>query len=351
MPRSAATAQMPMVRGEALVDFLEALYRWDTSDEAWLRGLCGPLLQVVPSGLWVQANTFDVSDYRFRCPTLVSHGAPPSLEEHFLRESERFTPDVIARCYYATSVATLGSGPAEVRTETGAGGVLAIKGLDPSGRSAALNVGLPERKPLAHTALRILRKVAWHIATAARVRRRIAAAPGTAATSGAEAVFSTTHGVRLVHAEAAARGRAEREELTLALRMREAARARESREQPLDSWRPVVDARWTLVDTYESDGARYIVARENHAEVGGLEALTERERQVASCLAFGQTTKEIAYSLGIDASTVRVLLQRAAAKLRVAGRAGLLDHPDIKALRGGLDAAALQQIRSSEGGR
>lgn len=343
---------LPLVNAGALVDFLEALYRWEASEEDWLQGLCAPLLEVVPSGLWVQANTYDVSDYRFRCPTLVTHRAPPSLKEHFRRESQHFTPEIIARCYYGTSISTLPSGPADVQRETGAGGVLAIKGLDPSGRSAALNVGLREARPLNPRALQVLRRVSGHLAAAARVRRRIATGTSPAApTSGAEAVFSAERGGRLVHAEAAAKGREQRGQLAQALRVRETVRARKSRDQPLDSWRPLVDTRWTLVDTYESDGSRYIVARENHAEAPSLEVLSERERQVVACLAFGQTTKEIAYALGIDASTVRVLLQRAAARLSVAGRSGLLNHPAVKAMRGGIDAEELRQIRSSEGGR
>jgi hypothetical protein len=60
-----------------LVDFLEALYRWNVSDEEWLQGLCGPVLKLVPRGLWVMAYTYDVSDYTFKCPTLVSRGGGP----------------------------------------------------------------------------------------------------------------------------------------------------------------------------------------------------------------------------------------------------------------------------------
>src|SRR5262249_31930854 len=156
----------------------------------WLRGLGATVLDAVPGGLWVQANTFDVSDYTFKCPTLITHRAPPSLEEHFRKASAYFTRDVIARCYYATSVSTLPSGPPEVERQTGAGGVIAIKGLDPTGRSVAVNVGVPEVMSLDSRALQLLRRMAGHLATAARVRRRIAAGPtGSAApTSGAEAI-------------------------------------------------------------------------------------------------------------------------------------------------------------------
>src|SRR5262249_44114352 len=152
--------------------------------------------------------------------------------------------------------------------------VLAVKGLDPSGRSAALNVGLPDMRPLGDGGLKLLRRISGHIASAARVRRRIeASAPGAAApTSGADAVFSPERGGRLVHAEAAAKPRAHREQLTQALRLRESARARKRRDELLESWRPLIDTRWTLVDAYESDGARYVVARENHADARSLDA-------------------------------------------------------------------------------
>jgi DNA-binding CsgD family transcriptional regulator len=48
--------------------------------------------------------------------------------------------------------------------------------------------------------------------------------------------------------------------------------------------------------------------------------LTEREREVLARARDGHTYKEIAYDLGIAASTVRVLVHRAAARLGVTCR-------------------------------
>jgi DNA-binding NarL/FixJ family response regulator len=95
-----------------------------------------------------------------------------------------------------------------------------------------------------------------------------------------------------------------------------------------------VEARWTLVDAYERDGKRFIVARENEAEVGGLASLSNRERQIVAFLALGSTTKEIAYQLGISDSTTRVLLSRATTKLRVRSRQELIDLVTREALPG-----------------
>jgi DNA-binding CsgD family transcriptional regulator len=50
-------------------------------------------------------------------------------------------------------------------------------------------------------------------------------------------------------------------------------------------------------------------------------------------LAVGQSTKETAHALGISAATVRVLLSRASAKLKVRSREELLGHPDMRQLR------------------
>jgi DNA-binding CsgD family transcriptional regulator len=350
-------ARVTTVRQDRLVGFLEALYRWDTSDEEWLLGLCAPLMDMVDGGLWVQANTYDASDAEgagLRLPAVVTHRAPPMVKEQFLAASEHWSRDLIVRCYYGSAVSTQPSGPEVIQRETGAGAAVSVKGLDPSGRSAALNVGVPDLLPLSAEALAVLRKVSGHLATAARVRRRIAeaavpAAPAASPAAGADAVFTPEHNGHLVHAEAPATGRRERASLLDAVRAREAARTTRGGDGSLDSWRPLVDARWTLVDAYESNGARYIVARENQADARTLDDLSERERQVVVCLAFGQTTKEIAYGLGIDASTVRVLLQRAAAKLHVDGRVGLLDHPSVKALRGGMDYAEVDRLRGAAG--
>jgi DNA-binding CsgD family transcriptional regulator len=353
-------ARVTTVRQDRLVGFLEALYRWDTSDEEWLLGLCAPLMDMVDGGLWVQANTYDASDASgsgLRLPAVVTHRAPPIIKEQFLAASKHWSRDLIVRCYYGSAVSTQPSGPEVIQRETGAGGAVSVKGLDPSGCSAALNVGVPDLLPLSADALTVLRKISGHLTTAARVRRRIAEAAATNApvpsaaspAEGADAVFSPEHNGHLVHAEAPATGRRERASLLDAVRAREAARTARGADRSLDSWRPLVDARWTLVDAYESNGTRYIVARENQADARSLDDLSERERQVVVCLAFGQTTKEIAYGLGIDASTVRVLLQRAAAKLHVDGRAGLLDHPSVKALRGGMDYAEVDRLRGAVG--
>jgi len=69
---------------------------------------------------------------------------------------------------------------------------------------------------------------------------------------------------------------------------------------------------WTVViDTIESDGRRYIVAREEHPTVSGPSSLTPTERRVVTMASRNLTTKEVAYTLGMSDTTVRVLIMRA----------------------------------------
>ena len=85
--------------------------------------------------------------------------------------------------------------------------------------------------------------------------------------------------------------------------------------------------RWTLVEAFDAEGERFILAGENLAAIDGLAQLTERERQVAGAVRLGQTTKEVAYDLGISPSTARVLLSRALAKVGLSSSRDLATLP------------------------
>jgi DNA-binding CsgD family transcriptional regulator len=73
------------------------------------------------------------------------------------------------------------------------------------------------------------------------------------------------------------------------------------------------------------------------AHVTADAVLTTREREVVRLLAKGRTNKEIAYDLGVTHSTVRVLLARAAAKLRTRSREQLASLA-IRSLDAGVTA-------------
>jgi DNA-binding CsgD family transcriptional regulator len=108
-----------------------------------------------------------------------------------------------------------------------------------------------------------------------------------------------------------------RRDLTIAVLQRERVRdiAAKDAQRVVRSLKGLVDARWTLVDHYETDGKRYVLARENAPKPLGPARLSLREQQVVALAALGRTNKLIAYELGLAYSTVRVLIARACLKV------------------------------------
>jgi DNA-binding CsgD family transcriptional regulator len=195
-----------------------------------------------------------------------------------------------------------------------------ITGFDTAGRGAFFGGFLARVTGLDPAFRARFERVAAHLGVGQRYRRfaKVAAhAP--------EAIFSPS--ARLLHAEGDATVPGARAALARAVVAIDRARGRQRRTDPdgaLAAWKGLVDARWSLVDEFESDGKRYVVARENEPYVAQIAALSKRERQVVGYVVLGHATKLIAYELGIADSTVRVLLRRAMQRLHVTTRETLV---------------------------
>jgi DNA-binding CsgD family transcriptional regulator len=201
-----------------------------------------------------------------------------------------------------------------------------INAIDCSGSGCVLN--LFSRKPviLSDTQRELFSRLATHVSTAYRLQRRLAGGARDVSV-GIEAVLTPTG--RVDHAEAGAKSIQARRDLMLAVRQRERARdraKRDSTDHTVRSLKGLVDARWTLVDQYESDGKRYVLARENALQPLGPPQLSQREQEVVALAALGRTNKLIAYELGLAFSTVRVLMARASMKLGTTTRSELISQ-------------------------
>lgn len=120
---------------------------------------------------------------------------------------------------------------------------------------------------------------------------------------------------------------AARDELARAAKDMDRARGKLRRVDPDEAsslWRALVRGEWSLVEWFDHDGKRFILAQANSVPVVGRKALTKREREVVACAAMGHSNKLIAYDLGLSTGTVAVLLTRAARKLGVSGRLELI---------------------------
>jgi DNA-binding CsgD family transcriptional regulator len=86
----------------------------------------------------------------------------------------------------------------------------------------------------------------------------------------------------------------------------------------------VVRGRWSMVDWFDTDGRRFILALPNAPHIRDPRGLTEREYQVATHAGTGDSCKLIAYRLGVSRSRVSELLHRAMRKLGVQTRGQLV---------------------------
>lgn len=122
----------------------------------------------------------------------------------------------------------------------------------------------------------------------------------------------------LEHAETSARGARARAALrrgALALERARGPLRRGDADEALAMWEGLVAGRWSLVDHFDSDGRRYLMAHRNDPDAPDLRGLTLRERQVVGYAGAGHSNKIIAYELGLTLSTVAGHLARARAKL------------------------------------
>jgi len=85
-----------------------------------------------------------------------------------------------------------------------------------------------------------------------------------------------------------------------------------------------VAGEWSLVDVFERDGKRFVIARENAPDAPPAERLSARERAVAAYTALGHSQKHIGYTLGLAPATVSFHLTAARRKLGVASNVQLV---------------------------
>jgi DNA-binding CsgD family transcriptional regulator len=219
---------------------------------------------------------------------------------------------------------------AQLEAEGIADGVNLV-GWDLDERGILLSLGVPKSFEMTPTIRESLTRAATHILAGLRLRNRLLASGATErsradAVNDPEAILSTEG--RVLHARGAARMAVARRELESAVRLIEGIRDGTSSAPALSlrSWKGLVGARWSLVDTFERNGERYVVARENRPQpLGKMIGLTRTQSSVVAYMARGLTTKETAYTLGISDATVRVLVMRAVQRCGFENRRDLLE--------------------------
>jgi len=191
-----------------------------------------------------------------------------------------------------------------------------------------VGIYMPSKEPieLSRPARKHWRMLLTHIAAGHRLRRRLRPIPkgiplaqlplgvesngfyvaGGEAPRGSDPVLETVRrrAVQLDQARGRVRGASSREALELG--------------------ESVVRGCWSVVDWFDTENRRFVLAVPNAPNVQDPRGLTDREYQVAVQFGAGETCKMIAYSLGVSRSRVSALLRRAMRKLGVRTRQQLV---------------------------
>jgi DNA-binding CsgD family transcriptional regulator len=317
------------------IHVLEALYDLEQPRASWSRGVLQAAAAAFDRGAGVGMVLYDISEGVPRVEAKNSINV--DAEEGALLTAIHAEPahaKHVVQVYRTAVCATLDEHVGDpalrkaLREHSRAGVMdqILVNGGNHSGFGCALYVLSKEHLRLSGVERAQMSRIATHLSTAYRLLRRLETQPIAAEVGAVDAILKIDG--RLEHAEMAASSREVRSSLTAAVKQREWARAgtrRSDPEQGTAAWKPLVVGRWSLVDRYERNGSRYIVARENAPTPKGPDALSPREGQVAALAGLGRSNKLIAYELGLAHSTVRVLLARAAAKLGARSRMELVE--------------------------
>ncbi|MFO0547708.1 MAG: helix-turn-helix transcriptional regulator [Polyangiaceae bacterium] len=307
------------MRNQAALELLEAAYDLRLDSPTWLSALAHAARAVDKDDLGVLVGLYELGEAVHPIAYARTNDAGAAFEA-MDRVALVISPEVhrVLTCETSTEAAvthrietqaaaawTSTLGHTEVRDSFN------FQGAD-GAHALCVMVALREpTSPPPRTRATFLR-VAVHLATALRLRSTI----GEKRPIDDAAAIVSADGQRLLHKKAELDEEASHGLFALVKDSIEARRTSSGdSERLLSLWTGLLAGRWSLVDSFDTDGRRYWVAHENEPVVAEDRRLTRRERQVVTMLAAGHSDTMMAYALGLSLSTVRTHLERARKKL------------------------------------
>jgi DNA-binding NarL/FixJ family response regulator len=311
------------------VSLIERSYDLEADDTAWLTGLqthAAPLMGGTQTTAW----TFGCTPTTFKLGEFPKDG--PKVFSWLVRGFHRLTSeswrDLVYRSGHVVDTASRASFPVQPDMHRlfqrlfgrHAQDILMVGAHSGTGRGVVLATLMSEAVEPTPVQRKRWQQIASHIGAGLRLRALAGQLPIDSEPT--EAIFEP--GGKLQEAchaaqQPTARGRL-REAVQRIERARRAA-GRTGADGAMDAWEGLIDGRWSLVDRFDTDGRRFVVAVRNDPAFPDPRGLTPRERQVGEFVGLGQSSKEIAYTLGISLSAVTNAVTSALVKLGLSSRA------------------------------
>ncbi len=320
-----------------LVRVVEAAYQIELEGEKWLQGLADILGEMHGGehGLMVYEYDASVPEEGVGVPAYALCGLDQDFARGTILHHRHSPPEDTRRVYHwGVRCSTVSEVLAErnllPREHESFGrfrglannveDAWGVSASNPDGRGIGIAAPLEQVTSMSEGMRELWGLVGVHLATAYRLRR------GGAAKDRCDAAILDPGG-NLVHTEGQSYDDSSRSALEQATRNIDRARTTGVREDPTEAlplWEGLVEGRWSLVDRWDSDGRRYVVAHPNDPRFDKPEPLTHRERQVVAYASQGDSNGRISYSLGLGEDVVEALLSSAMNKLGVDTREALI---------------------------
>lgn len=305
------------------VGLIEEVYRLDDDDDTWLKHMLEHAASLANRGFWPTIGTYHYTPRYLHLERSAALG--PAHARDILAASMQVQTPTVSH-FFRSGPAVTSLSEALYTREPGLAAVvqqitkgvvhdkLAIKGLTGQGSALILCWLFSERIVPTTQERHRWQCVASHLGAGFRLREiartlDLESPPVEAILDGAG---------KLREAREGATHPAARERLCAAVSHLDKLRTRQGRRDPdraLATWEGLVQGRWSLVDHFDSDGRRFVLAIKNDPRFPDPRGLTLRERQVAEFLGQGHSGKEISYMLGISRSAVTNCTSRALRKL------------------------------------
>jgi DNA-binding CsgD family transcriptional regulator len=318
-------------RKSAAIDLVEAAYTLPTDESAWLEAVLQAALPVMGNAVFASGMIYSrpPEARRARVQTWKDVGASDDMQgavREYANEMPRVEESLLLRIGTANTVSQISPGSRQLcrsfAAKTGAASdALLLNALEPDGRGASVGIFLSKETRLEPGERERWKMLGAHVTAGHRVWRAVASMKSDPSPlpCGADAVLDPTT-FRVT--DAAGRGKDQSLVPTLRDSARRVDRARgrlreTNPDEALETWRALVRGRWSMLDWFDSDQRRFVLAVPNPPDLGDPRGLTERELQVATYAALGETGKQIGYRLGLSKTTVSNALNAAKRKLGV----------------------------------
>jgi len=326
------------------IDIAEAAYDLEVGAADWLARVLEAGRQTFDLGLGAAAVLMSGTSPGGEplVTQLIPGTAQPGLHSALIRAAQQVGPDMVQQTVDAIAggVNVLSEDqerrPAvyeAIRRNVGCEDFLSLWALDPDFHGVNIPIPSPKAIRLSKRARDHWRMLAIHITAAHRLRRGLmepTSVRGIAPTDmplNAEALLDPKS-FRVSQATGGARDKEASETIRDAAVRLDKARSKLREADPeraLETWQGLVRGRWSLLDWFDTDGRRFVIAKPNAPSIGDPRGLTEREAQVVTYAALGESGKIIGYRFGLSTSTVSSLLMSAMRKLGVTSQAQLVE--------------------------